>query len=282
MFPDSRLVNSLCPVAREVAGARCLLHLLAFNSERPGSLARPSHFILQCGGNIDRQSFTMIVVPNEMLLHTEQGDLGVFSYSNCLQLERSAWPLQTDRVERSTILAASESNRGIFAGWWERLAMLARRFGKGNLCALHPQITRTRTSLKYRFAIQLQPLANLVQLIQCRWTESAVAIRTNPDHKTATFCYGVSQILYNPTTALVMIIGPAIGKAASQWINHKPGHICRSLAPWHISLRRVVVTVIPDAAGAKHYVRLDLTKGEHCLSQLRPHLFAEPHVDTDH
>jgi hypothetical protein len=167
MFPDSRLVNSPCPVASEVAGARCLLHLLAFNSERPGRQGL-FHFILQCGGNIYRQSFTMIVMPNEMLLHTEQGDLGVFSYSNCLQLERSAWPLHTDRVKRSTILAASESNRGIFAGWWEKLAMLARRFGNGNLRALLPQISRTRKSLKYRFAIELQPLANLFQLIRPR------------------------------------------------------------------------------------------------------------------
>lgn len=123
--------------------------------------------------------------------------------------------MQTDGVQRSFILAASKTNRTIFAGYSRLFAIFGPGFGKGNVFTFFPQITRPRPRFVNRFAIYLQPLADFLQLTHRRGTERAIAVWTDTDHEIAALRHCVGEILDDPPAALEMVIGPAIREAAA-------------------------------------------------------------------
>jgi len=95
-------------------------------------------------------------MPLQWLVPTQQGNPGIFAGADSPQPQTRTGPLQTDGVERFSILAASKPNRTILAGDGTLSAIFGAGFGKGNVVTLFPQIARARTGFVNRFTVHFQ------------------------------------------------------------------------------------------------------------------------------
>src|SRR6185437_10176979 len=131
-------------------------------------------------------------------------------------------------------------------------------------------------------AAYFEPFTRLFQLLNGGGMETAGAIGADADLETTALCGCIHDVFDDPLRAFVLRCIWIKRKAARQRINDHPGHACIRFTTRNETFRRIVISVIANAARADHDIWLKLADAQHSFAELRPDTRPQPLIQRKH